>query len=124
MEVLLKISLTRFLPFAILAFKRLPNMSKPAPEIAHHHIDRGPQVCGGSPVITGTRFPVRSVVHYVLQLGLTPEELIEKFPHFTLAQVYDALAYYYDNREEIDQDIVNNTEEISRLTFWKPGDFH
>lgn len=92
-------------------------MSRPAPEILHPHIVKDPKVCGGSPVITDTRFPVRSVVHYILQLGLTPEELIEKFPHLSLAQVYDALAYYYDNREEIDQDMANNTEEISRLTF-------
>lgn len=92
-------------------------MPRPALEIAHPHIGRGSEVCGGSPVITGTRFPVRSVVHYILQLGLTPEELIEKFPHLTLAQVYDALGYYYDNREEVDQDIAHNTEEISRSTF-------
>ncbi len=92
-------------------------MSRPALEIVHPHIGSDPQVCGGNPVITGTRHPVRSVVQYVLQLGLTPEELIEKFPRLTLAQVYDALAYYYDNREEIDQDIADNTEEISRLAF-------
>lgn len=91
-------------------------MSRPARKIAHPHIDRSPYVCGGSPVISGTRFPVRSVVHYILRLGLTPEELVEKFPHLALGQLYDALAYYYDNREEIDQDIANNTEEISRLT--------
>lgn len=92
-------------------------MSRPASEISHPHIARDPKVCGGSPVIAGTRFPVRSVVHYILQLGLTPEELIDKFPHLSLAQVYDALAYYYDNHKEIDQDIADNTEEISRLTF-------
>ena len=91
-------------------------MSMPAPEIVRPHIARNPEVCGGSPVITGTRFPVRSVVHYVLQFGLAPEELIEKFPHLSLAQVYDALAYHYDNREEIDRDMADNTEEISRLT--------
>ncbi len=95
-------------------------MSRPALEIAHPHIGADVQVCGGSPVVVGTRFPVRSVVHYVLQLGLTTEELVEKFPHLSLAQVYDALAYYYDNREEIDRDIADNTEEISRLNTLKP----
>ncbi len=92
-------------------------MSRPASEIVRPHIVRNPEVCGGSPVINATRFPVRSIVHYILQLGLTPEELVEKFPHLSLAQVYDALAYYYDNREEIDRDIADNTEEISSLTF-------
>ena len=91
-------------------------MLRPVPKIARPHIVKNPEVCGGSPVITATRFPVRTVVHYILQLGLAPEELIEKFPHLSLAQVYDALAHYYDYREEIDRDIADNTEEISRLT--------
>lgn len=73
-----------------------------------------PSICGGSPVIVGTRFPVRSAVIYVLKHGLTPEELVARFPHLTLAQVHDALSYYYDNREEIEKDIVQNSEEIVR----------
>lgn len=82
-----------------------------SPKIYHPHIIRDPNVCGGSPVIAGSRFPVRSVVHYVLHLGLTPEEMVEKFPHLTLSKVYDALAYYYDNTDEITEDIADNTEE-------------
>ena len=69
------------LSFAMMLLKRLSNMSRPAPGILHPHVARDPKVCGGSPIISGTRFPVRSVVYYILQLGLTPEELIEKFPH-------------------------------------------
>lgn len=48
---------------------------------------------------------MRSVVTYVLQHGFTPEELVSRFPELTLAQVHDALAYFYDNREEIQNDI-------------------
>jgi uncharacterized protein (DUF433 family) len=36
---------------------------------------------------------------------MSPEELIKEFSHLTLPQVYDALSYYYDNKEEIDRDI-------------------
>jgi uncharacterized protein (DUF433 family) len=82
--------------------------------VSHPHIIKDPSICGGSPVIKGTRFPIRSVAYYVLQLGLTPEELIEKFPSLSMAQVYDALAYYYDNKEEVNQDIAENTEEKAR----------
>ena len=53
----------------------------------------------------GTRFPVRIVVGYVLHQGLTPEELRTAFPDLSLAAIYDALAYYYDNREDIDAEI-------------------
>ncbi len=37
-----------------------------------------------------------------------------RFQNLTLAQIHDALAYYYDNREEIDKDIAENTEDAAR----------
>ncbi|MBI4401581.1 MAG: DUF433 domain-containing protein [Nitrospirae bacterium] len=84
------------------------------PKIAHPHITSDPAICGGSAIIGGTRFPVRSVVAYVLHHGLAPEELVARFPHLTLAQVHDALAYYYDNRDEIEREITENTEDNVR----------
>jgi uncharacterized protein (DUF433 family) len=84
------------------------------PKLTHPHITADPKICGGSPIVAGTRFPVRSVVIYVLRHGLMPEELVSKFPGLTLAQIHDALAYYYDNREEIERDISENTEEEVR----------
>lgn len=84
------------------------------PKVAHPHVASNPGICGGSPVVAGTRFPVRSVVSYVLGHGLTPEELVAKFKGLTLAQVHDALAYYYDNRRSVDRDIAQNTEAAAR----------
>ncbi|MBI3611340.1 MAG: DUF433 domain-containing protein [Nitrospirae bacterium] len=84
------------------------------PKLTHPHITVDPKICGGSPIIAGTRFPVRSVVIYVLRHGLTPEELASKFSGLTLAQIHDALAYYYDNREEIEREISENTENEVR----------
>ena len=95
-------------------------MTAKAPRMMHPHIAADQEVCGGSPVIVGTRFPVRSVVFYVLRLGFAPEELVERFPHLSLAQVYDALAYYYDNREEVEADIAANREEVVRQSI-RPG---
>jgi uncharacterized protein (DUF433 family) len=87
------------------------------PKVTHPHITSNPKICGGSAIIAGTRFPVRSVVIYILRHGLTPEELVAQFPYLTLAQVHDALTYYYDNREEIEKDIAENTEEAVRQRF-------
>lgn len=42
---------------------------------------------------------------------MLPEELIRRFPHLTLAQIYDALWYYYDHRAEIDTEIQRNLGE-------------
>jgi uncharacterized protein (DUF433 family) len=75
------------------------------PRVLHPHITTDLDVCGGSPRISGTRFSVRLVVEYILRQGVTPEDLQAAFSHLTLAAIYDALAYYYDNREEIDAEM-------------------
>jgi uncharacterized protein (DUF433 family) len=82
----------------------------------HPYVTRKEGIQGGQPVITGTRTPVRSIVFYH-KLGEVPEEIAEKLPHLTLAQIYDALSYYYDHREEIDRDIEANTEEAVKREF-------
>ncbi len=97
-------------------------MAVQPPRIMYPHVGLNDAICGGSPVIAGTRFPVRSVVFYVLRLGLAPEELVERFPHLTLAQVHDALAYYYDNRQEVEADMTANREDAVRTT--RPRDQH
>jgi uncharacterized protein (DUF433 family) len=77
----------------------------------HPYIVSHPDYCGGSPVIAGTKFPVRSVVNYILRQGMTPEALVKEFTHLTLAQVYDALSYYYDHQASVDQDLADHIEE-------------
>jgi uncharacterized protein (DUF433 family) len=85
-------------------------------QTTHAHITKTPGIVGGSACIAGTRFPVRSVVIHVLRHGMTPEELVRDFPYLSLAQVHDALSYYYDFQAEIDQEIEQNTE-----TYWQSG---
>ncbi len=80
-------------------------------KVKHPYIVIQEGYCGGSPIIAGTKFPVRSVVTYVLKQGMTPEELLKEFSHLTLAQVYDALSYYYDHKTEIEHELSENTEE-------------
>ncbi len=84
-------------------------MSKIAKHTDHPYIVSQAKLCGGSPVIKGTKFPVRSVVNYVLHQGISPEELVKEFSHLTLAQVYDALSFYYDNKESVDKDLRDNS---------------
>jgi uncharacterized protein (DUF433 family) len=89
-------------------------MTRTALKVRHPHIVVRKGYCGGSPVITGTKFPVRSVVNYVLRQGMTPEELVAEFRHLTLAQIHDALSYYYDHQGDIERDIAANTEDSVR----------
>ena len=85
-------------------------MVRASSNLKHPHIISHKDYCGGSPVIKGTKFTVRSVVNYVLKQGISPEELVKEFHHLSLAQVYDALSYYYDNEEEIERELLRNTE--------------
>lgn len=96
-------------------------MTKSALNVRHPHIVTRKGYCGGSPVIAGTKFPVRSVVHYVLRQGMTPEELVAEFRHLTLAQIHDALSYYYDHQSEIEREIAANTESSTRSQLGAEG---
>lgn len=82
----------------------------------HAYIETIQGVQGGRPVIKGTRTPVKSIVIYH-RMGSTPEEIQIKLPHLNLAQIYDALSYYYDYRDEIDQDIDSDSEEKIKQEF-------
>lgn len=87
-------------------------MSVTVKKIKHPYIVSIKTHCGGSPVIAGTKFPVRSVVFYVLRQGMTPEELTKEFSHLTLPQIYDALSYYYENMEYIDRELSMSENDL------------
>ena len=76
----------------------------------HPYIMRYRGVCGGRSVIEGTRIPVWSIIKWY-QLGMSVEDIIREFPHLTPSQIHDAFSYYYDNRKEIEEDIVENENE-------------
>jgi len=76
----------------------------------YRYITRVPGVCGGRPIIKGTRTPVKTIVGYY-KMGLSVEEIIEGLPHLTPAQVYEALSYYHDHQLEIEQDIEESRVE-------------
>jgi hypothetical protein len=37
---------------------------------------------------------------------MAPDEIVEAYPHLSLAQVHAALAYYWQHRDEIEQEIL------------------
>ena len=82
---------------------------------AHPYVWRQDGVCGGSPVIRETRFPVSSVaIQY--KRGLSAEDILRDFPQLTAAQVYGALAYYFDHQPEIEAEIEQIRAEEKRLS--------
>ena len=77
-------------------------------------ISHDPRIRGGRPCIAGTGVSVRRIVGWY-KLGLTPEEIADRFGHLSLAQIHAALAYYHANYEEIEADIETEAQETRRL---------
>jgi uncharacterized protein (DUF433 family) len=88
----------------------LKEKEREVPSTNHPYIVRVEGICGGRPIIVGTRTPVRSIVGYH-KMGMSVEDILEGLPHLKPFHVYDALSYYYDHQEEIEQDIRADSEE-------------
>jgi uncharacterized protein (DUF433 family) len=67
------------------------------------HIVKIKDVNGGTATIEGTRIAVWHVVGYYYEVGMSVEEFLADWNYITPAQVFSALAYYHDHKEEIDQ---------------------
>ena len=73
----------------------------------HKYVVSDDDILGGEPIIAGTRTPVRAVVELWRQ-GVLAEEVPQRLPHLTLAQIFDALSYYSDHQAEVHQYIERN----------------
>jgi uncharacterized protein (DUF433 family) len=75
----------------------------PVMQTQYAHIVHTPGTVGGEARIEGHRVRVRDVVLARDLDGLSPEEIAASvYPSLTLAEVYSALAYYEDHRDEIE----------------------
>ena len=74
----------------------------------HPHIVKDSGICGGDPVIKGTRIPVWAVAGW-LKGDHTLEAIhSDIYPHLSLSQLYDAASYYYDHQDDIDAQLREN----------------
>lgn len=67
------------------------------------------------PMIAGTNMKVVELVLAQAAYSWSAEELNLQFPHLTLGQIYSALAYYWDHREELDKNIEKRVENINKI---------
>ena len=82
-------------------------------QTAHPYIVRIAGVQGGEPITRNGYVTVRTIVEQT-RLGTTPAELVEGHPPLALAEVYDALSYYYDHIDEMEQIIAENNAALER----------
>jgi uncharacterized protein (DUF433 family) len=83
--------------------------------VKHPYVTRKRGTCAGKPIIIGTRIKVEQIAVEYESMGLTADEIVQRHPHLTLAQVHDALSYYYDNIDQIKADLRAGEELVREL---------
>jgi uncharacterized protein (DUF433 family) len=79
-------------------------------DVIRKHITKTPGVRGGRACIAGHRIRVMDIVVWHELRGYSADEIAGMFPGITLADIHAALAYYFDNRAEIEADFRNDEE--------------
>lgn len=89
--------------------------------VTPQHIEITEGICGGKPRIAGHRIKVQDIVIWHEKMGMSPDEIIFHHPSITLADVYAALSYYHDHRDEIRQQIAQGEAFAEQLRDNKPS---
>lgn len=67
------------------------------------------------PMIEGTTMKVVELITNHLAYGWSPEELHFQHPYLSMGQIHSALAYYWDHKTELDQDIEERLESVDQI---------
>jgi uncharacterized protein (DUF433 family) len=78
------------------------------------HIEVTPGVTGGKPRIAGRRITVQDIAVWHEWMGTSVDQIATEH-NLQISDVYAALAYYHDHREEIDKSIKESDEFIQSL---------
>jgi uncharacterized protein (DUF433 family) len=65
--------------------------------------------------VTATNVKVIEVVLDKLAYGWSPDEIHLQHPGLSLAQIHAALSYYYENKDQMDAEILRQRREVERL---------
>jgi uncharacterized protein (DUF433 family) len=79
------------------------------------HIEKTPGLLGGKACIAGHRIRVIDIVVWHEKRAKSADEIVAMFPGITLSDVHAALAYYFDNREEIEADFRGEAQVADGL---------
>ena len=74
------------------------------PKLAFEYIVKRPNYCSGKAAIGATRVRVNNVV-FLHKEGKTIDQIRVEYPDLTHAQIYAALAYYHDHKDEIEAEL-------------------
>ncbi len=83
-------------------------------KILDRHIEITPGIAGGKPRIAGHRITVQDIVVWHERMGMSADEICAAYD-LSLADVYAALAYYFDHCVDIDQRIEESEAFVEEL---------
>ena len=70
--------------------------------------------------LVGHRIGLFHLVHYYNE-GYSPEMLAGQYPTLSLALIHKAIAFYLENRAEVDAEVAATRDELSRQRASNPG---
>jgi uncharacterized protein (DUF433 family) len=80
--------------------------------ITASHIEINSQ---GVPYLAGTQTKVSEVALDRLAHHWDADEIQRQHPHLSLAQIYSALAYYYDHQAEMDREVDEQLQRVETI---------
>ena len=79
-----------------------------AAKTVYPHISEDPEVCSGRACVAGTRIRVMDVVA-LHDDGLSAQEIVAEYPSLSgPTDVYAALVYYADHKDEVEADFAED----------------
>ena len=90
-------------------------------KVVMQHITKTPGICGGRACIAGHRIRVMDIVVWHEMRGYCADEVAAMFPGITLGDVHAALAYYFDNVPEINDEFRKDEEASRQLLLRHPS---
>ena len=90
-------------------------------DVIRQHIEIVEGARGPKARIAGSRIRVQDIVIWHEKLGLSPDEIVRDYPTITHADIYAALAYYWDHRDEIEQRIEESEALAAEFRRVHPG---
>ncbi len=77
----------------------------PTARVSHPHVEARPDLLGGSPIVVGTKIPVRRLWSWHRK-GVSVETLLKRYPTLGPSRVLSALAFAYDNQDLMEADLA------------------
>jgi uncharacterized protein (DUF433 family) len=92
----------------------------PPVAIPHPHVEVRDELMNGSPIVRGTKVPVRRLWAWHRK-GVSVETLVKRYPALGPARVLGALSFAYDNQELMAADLAREQAMLDAEAEKVPG---